>query len=84
MFCWVNKGAKGIALLDHDFPDENRLKYVFDVADVHKAKRMSRKCCMELDMLLSLGGIDFSRIEMCPYPEELLEDVVDENGGKKC
>ena len=40
MFCWVNKGAKGIALLDHDFPDENRLKYVFDVADVHKAKRI--------------------------------------------
>ena len=22
MFCWVNKGAKGIALLDHDYPDE--------------------------------------------------------------
>lgn len=42
MFCWVNKGAKGIALLDHDFPDENRLKYVFDVADVHKAKRIGR------------------------------------------
>ena len=42
MFCWVNKGAKGIALLDHDYPDENRLKYVFDVADVHKAKRIGR------------------------------------------
>lgn len=42
MFCWVNKGAKGIALLDKDYPGENRLKYVFDVSDVHKAKRIGR------------------------------------------
>ena len=42
MFCWVNKGAKGIALLDNDYPGENRLKYVFDVSDVHKAKRIGR------------------------------------------
>lgn len=42
MYCWVNKGSKGIALLDNDYPGENRLKYVFDVADVHKAKRIGR------------------------------------------
>lgn len=39
MNCWVNKGAKGIALLDED---TGRLKYVFDVADVHKARYIGR------------------------------------------
>ena len=40
MHCWVNKGAKGIALID----DEQmlKLKYVFDISDVHKAKRIGR------------------------------------------
>ena len=42
MYCWVNKGSKGIALLDNDYPGDNRLKYVFDVSDVHKAKRIGR------------------------------------------
>jgi len=41
MNCWVNKGAKGIALIDEDAPYP-RLKYVFDVADVHKARRIGR------------------------------------------
>ena len=41
MFCWVNRGAKGIALIDTD-SERPRLKYVFDVADVHKAKRIGR------------------------------------------
>ena len=31
MHCWVNKGAKGIALLDEDDAHGKRLKYVFDV-----------------------------------------------------
>ncbi|MBQ9232420.1 MAG: DEAD/DEAH box helicase family protein [Lachnospiraceae bacterium] len=35
MNCWINKGAKGIALLDEN---TNRLNYVFDVSDVHKGK----------------------------------------------
>lgn len=39
--CWVNKGAKGIALIDEDAP-RSRLKYVFDVSDVHKARRIGR------------------------------------------
>ena len=42
MFCWVNKGSKGIALLDKESPEKNMLKYVFDVSDVHKAKRIGR------------------------------------------
>lgn len=34
--CWLNKGAKGIALIDEE-NSYTRLKYVFDVSDVHKA-----------------------------------------------
>ncbi len=40
-FCWVNRGAKGIALLDGE-SERPRLRYVFDVTDVHKAKRIGR------------------------------------------
>ena len=40
--CWVNKGAKGIALIDEDSSSYTRLKYVFDVSDVHKARRIGR------------------------------------------
>ena len=42
MHCWVNKGAKGIALLDEDDAHGKRLKYVFDVSDVHAARRIGR------------------------------------------
>lgn len=41
MNCWVNKGAKGIALIDTESV-RPRLKYVFDMSDVHKAKRIGR------------------------------------------
>ena len=41
MNCWVNRGAKGIALIDTD-SERPRLKYVFDVSDVHKARRIVR------------------------------------------
>ena len=41
MNCWVNRGAKGIALIDTE-SERPRLKYVFDIADVHKAKRIGR------------------------------------------
>lgn len=40
MHCWVNKGAKGIALLDED--NYQGLKYVFAIEDVHKARRIGR------------------------------------------
>ena len=38
MHCWVNRGAKGIALLDDT--RKKKLRYVFDISDVHKAKRI--------------------------------------------
>ncbi|MCM1232461.1 MAG: hypothetical protein NC489_20250 [Ruminococcus flavefaciens] len=41
MFCWVNRGAKGIALFDRD-SERPKLRYVFDVSDVHKAKRIGK------------------------------------------
>ena len=40
MHCWVNKGAKGIALIDDD--SFSGLKYVFDISDVHKARRIGQ------------------------------------------
>ena len=42
MFCWVNRGAKGIALIDGE-SERPRLRYVFDVSDVHKAKRIGKE-----------------------------------------
>lgn len=42
MFCWVNRGAKGIALMDRE-SERPRLRYVFDVSDVHMARRIGRK-----------------------------------------
>lgn len=41
MFCWVNRGAKGIALFDWE-SERPRLRYVFDVSDVHKARRIGK------------------------------------------
>lgn len=35
---WINRGTKGIALLD-DKSEALRLRYVFDVADTHKGRR---------------------------------------------
>ena len=40
MHCWVNKGAKSIALIDEE--RFSGLKYVFDISDVHKARRIGR------------------------------------------
>lgn len=36
MHCWVNKGAKGIALIDDD--TYSGLKYVFHISDVTQGK----------------------------------------------
>ena len=41
MFCWVNRGAKGIALFDRE-SERPRLKYVFDVSDVHKSRKLGK------------------------------------------
>ena len=42
MHCWVNRGAKGIALLDDSSQTYTGLKYVFDVSDVHPARQIGR------------------------------------------
>jgi hypothetical protein len=42
MYCWVNKGAKGIALIDDSYDRGKKLRYVFDVSDVHKARRIGK------------------------------------------
>lgn len=41
MSCWVNRGAKGIALIDGE-SERPKLRYVFDVSDVHKARRIGK------------------------------------------
>lgn len=41
MNCWVNKGAKGIALID-DTSTTLKLRYVFDVSDVHKVRYIGK------------------------------------------
>ncbi|MCR4745746.1 MAG: DEAD/DEAH box helicase family protein [Lachnospiraceae bacterium] len=41
MHCWVNKGSKGIALLDES-SDRPRLRYVFDVSNVHPGWHIGR------------------------------------------
>jgi len=42
MHCWVNKGAKGIALIDEKGSPYAGQRYVFDISDVHKARRIGR------------------------------------------
>ena len=42
MHCWVNRGAKGIALIDEEGSPYTGLRYVFDISDVHKARRIGR------------------------------------------
>lgn len=43
MHCWVNKGARGIALIDDEGQHRSGLKYVFDVKDVHESWHIGRK-----------------------------------------
>ena len=40
MNCWINRGAKGIVLIDEG--RFSKLKYVFDVSDVHKGRWRGR------------------------------------------
>ena len=42
MYCWVNRGAKGIALIDKDLKGKKKLRYVFDISDVTKVKNIGR------------------------------------------
>ncbi len=35
---WVNRGSKGIAILDSDSNGQARIKYYFDIADTHEGR----------------------------------------------
>ena len=38
---WVNRGSKGIAILDSDSNGQARIKYYFDIADTHEGRHPS-------------------------------------------
>ena len=42
MNCWVNRGSKGIALIDES-NEKPKLRYVFDVKDVHEGRVLGHK-----------------------------------------
>lgn len=42
---------------------------------IRKQMRMTKRCIRELDVLLSLIGINYSRIELCPIPVETEEKM---------
>ena len=43
MHCWIHRGSKGIALLDHEaMPKRKKLRYIFDVKDVSPSKKIGR------------------------------------------
>lgn len=46
MGCWINKGAHGIALINDNLM---RLKYVFDVSDVHEGKEGKKPILWHLE-----------------------------------
>lgn len=42
---------------------------------IRKQMRMTKRCSRELDVLLSLIGIDYSRLELSPIPVETEEKM---------
>lgn len=40
---------------------------------IRKQMRMTKRCSRELDLLLSLIGIDYSKLQLCPIPVETEE-----------
>ena len=80
MHCWVNKGAKGIALIDEDDAHGKSLKYVFDVSDVHAARRIGRypkrwevKNEHQEDVIRRLEQIYGGTDEHLPFEDRLME-----------
>ena len=57
---WVNKGARGIAVFDDGFGENQRLKYYFDVSDTHEGTFSEAGCFREplsQSMTLQIGCI---------------------------
>lgn len=87
MNCWVNKGAKGIAVIDDDAPIP-RLKYVFDISDVHKSHSIGKspyiwelKADRRDDVLKSLEktyGKTDDRLNFANRMIEIAKKVVDD------
>ena len=68
MLRWVNRGAKGIALLDETM-QKTRLRYVFDIQDTHKVKGGRTPYLDEY-----LDGLTY--VTEGTYLEELEEDTI--------
>ena len=82
---WVNRGAKGIALID-DSSDYPRLKYVFDVADTHPLENSKEVYLWQLNenlheqitsYLQDVYGVDGNTLSDILY--EVAISVVTEN-----
>ena len=42
MYRWINRGSRGIALIDNTSGPRMKLRYVFDIQDTHKVKNLGR------------------------------------------
>ena len=42
MYRWINRGSRGIALIDNTSGSKTKLRYVFDIQDTHKVKNLGR------------------------------------------
>ena len=79
MHCWVNRGAKGIALIDDSAP-RPKLRYVFDVSDVHKSKYngilpklWEMKDDLESDVISRLDSIYGKTDATKPFADRLID-----------
>lgn len=45
---------------------------------IRKQMRMTKRCSRELDVLLGIIGIDYSRLELCPIPAEVEKEIQNE------
>ena len=77
MHCWVNKGAKGIALIDED--SFSGLKYVFDITDNPKAIEVIAELIDKLPDIFGQGvEIDNSEaVQTARRAKELLDKLAE-------
>ena len=87
MLRWVNRGAKGIALLDETM-QKTRLRYVFDIQDTHKVKggrtpylwrlqeKQQEELLNHLEEVYGLEAKDTGSLSEGTYLEELEEDTI--------
>lgn len=86
---WVNKGAKGIALID-DSGDRTRLRYVFDVSDTHTRSNIpfalwqlhekDEERVLE-ELANRFGEIDeYAELPFCNQLNGVIHNAVQDNG----